>query len=70
MERVLSLISSFIESNKLLNKQTPCTLDITRTFSLLEWTPDVLLNVVTRALFGDRLLGLEPRLLEIFCSIR
>lgn len=67
-ERVVGLISSSIEWDKLPNKSTTLSLDSTRTFSLLQWTRDVLLNAVTKAFFGDRLLELEPRLLEYFTA--
>lgn len=37
-----------------------------RTVSLLAWTREVLLDGATRAFFGDRLIELEPRLVESF----
>lgn len=67
-ERVNGLISSSIQWDKLPNNSTTDTLDTTQTFSLLVWTRDVLLKAVIRAFFGERLLELEPRLLEYFTA--
>ena len=67
-ERVLSLISSSIQWDKLPDASSNNTSDNMRTLSLLDWTRDVLLKAVTAGFFGDRLLELEPRLLEHFAA--
>lgn len=46
-----------------------CTVSVgedTKTLSLLPWCREILIRSVTGAVFGDRLLQLEPRLVDIF----
>ena len=66
-EHVLSDIASSIRWDNLPGSRFNRA-ENSKTLSLLEWTSDVLLKSVIRAFFGDRLLQMDPQLLQNFAA--
>lgn len=67
-QRVLGLIDSSLEWDKLPKGTALDGTDKVKTFSLLQWAREALSKAVTEAFFGSQLLELEPQLLEYFTT--
>ena len=66
-EQVLSDIASSIHWDNLPGSRFNRA-ETSRSLSLLEWTSDVLLRSVVKGFFGDRLLQMDPHLLQNFAA--
>ena len=66
-EQVLSDIASSIHWDNLPGSRFNRA-ETSRSLSLLEWTSDVLLRSVVKGFFGDRLLQMDPQLLQNFAA--
>ena len=66
-EKVLSDIASSIHWDNLPGSRFNRA-ETSRSLSLLDWTSDVLLKSVVKGFFGDRLLQMDPQLLQNFAA--